>query len=119
VSENQSIDIEQIGKRIRKVRTEKGMSQAELAEKSGVSLPHISTIELGKTKLYLPTFVKLIEALEVSADSILRANVPSVNGIYQTEFSELLADCNPSELESLYSILKNLKQTMRANQNKQ
>lgn len=116
MSEHQPVDIEQIGMRIRKVRTEKGMSQAELAARSGLSLPHISTIELGKTKLYLPTFVRLIEALEVSADVILRANVPTVNGIYQAEFSELLADCTPGELESLYNIVKNIKQTMRSNQ---
>lgn len=117
MSEKMPFEMEQIGMRIRKARTEQGMSQADLAARSGVSLPHISTIELGKTKLYLPTFVRLIEALGVSADSILRANVPAVNNIYQTEISSLLEDCTASELESLYSIIMNLKQTMRSNQN--
>ena len=37
-----------IGSRIREVRTKKGMSQAQLAEKAYISVPHVSEIECGK-----------------------------------------------------------------------
>ena len=43
-------EYEQIGARIRNARIERKMSQAELAAKANISLPHISSIELGKTK---------------------------------------------------------------------
>ena len=96
-----------IGARIRDVRIEKNMSQAELAEKAFISVPHM------KTKLRLSTFVYITEALQVSADVLLRPNTPEVNGIYQGEFKDLLADCSPAEIDSIIKIVKELKTTMR------
>ena len=37
-----------IGSRIREARVKRRMSQAELADKAGISLPQISTIENGR-----------------------------------------------------------------------
>ena len=59
-------DLALIGSRIKAVRTGKGMSQADLAVKASVSLPLISNIERGKTRMQLETFVKVAEALQVS-----------------------------------------------------
>ena len=109
----------QIGARIRNARIEQKMSQADLAAKANISLPHISSIELGKTKMLLSPFIRVIEALQISADSVLRANVPAVTSMYASEIAELFEDCTPSELESLKSIIQNIKATMRNNQNNQ
>ena len=87
-------EYEQIGARIRNARIEQKMSQADLAAKANISLPHISAIELGKTKMLLSTFIRVIEALQISADSVLRANVPAVTSIYTSEISELFEDCS-------------------------
>ena len=65
-----------IGARIREVRIQKNMSQAELAEKAFISVPHMSEVENGKTKLRLSTFVYITEALQVSADVLLRSQHP-------------------------------------------
>ena len=102
-----------IGSRIREVRTKKGMSQAQLAEKAYISVPHVSEIECGKSKLRLSTFVFIAEALQVSADVLLRPNIPEVTNIYQGEFNDVLADCTPAEIDSLLKIVKELKTTMR------
>ena len=51
-------DLALIGSRIKAVRTGKGMSQADLAVKASVSLPLISNIERGKTRMQLETFAK-------------------------------------------------------------
>lgn len=112
-------EYEQIGTRIRNARIERKMSQAELAVKANISLPHISSIELGKTKMLLSTFIRVSEALQISADSILRANVPTVTSMYANEIASLFEDCSPSELEALKSIISNLKAAMRNNQNNQ
>lgn len=101
-----------IGSRIREVRIKKGMSQAELAVKANISLPHISDIELGKTRMMLASFVRLTEALPVSADSLLRTDIPEVKGLYQNEFAEILSDCTPAEIDSILKIVKELKSTM-------
>ena len=104
---------QQIGERIRESRMAKKMSQQELAAKANISLPHISDIEHGKQSMKLITFVRIIEALQVSADEILRADVPAVNQLYQNEFSQIVEDCTPTEIESLKRILIQVKQSMR------
>lgn len=102
-----------IGARIREARLARKMSQAELAEKSNISLPHISEIELGKADIRLQSFIRIIEALQVSSDEIIKASVPSVSQILTQEYADLLADCTPEEIQALVTITKQLKETMR------
>ena len=58
-----------IGSRIRETRIKNGMSQADLAVKANISLPHISDIERGKSNMILPSFIRITEALEVAGVS--------------------------------------------------
>ena len=104
-----SVYFKQVGDRVREIRLQKRMSQQDLATKSNISLPHISDIELGKKGMHLSTFIRLTEALEVSADVLLRSNVPQVTEIYKGEFADLLNDCTPSEMETILRIVKELK----------
>lgn len=101
-----------VGSRIREARINRHMSQADLAVKANISLPHISNIEQGKTGMKLESFIRIIEALQVSADSLLRPDVPEVKSLYQSEFDELLADCSPKELDSIMKIVRELKATI-------
>ncbi len=101
-----------IGARIRAIRQSQRLSQAALAEKAHLSLPLISSIELGKSTMLVTTLLRIIEALQVSADELLRPDVPSVNGIYQNEFAGLLSGCTPEEIESIIKIVKELIETM-------
>ena len=103
-----------IGERIRAIRVSKGMSQADLAFAAHLATSNVSDIELGKTKMWLATFVKLVEALQVSADSILRPDVPEVNSLYQREYAQLLTDCTPSEIETIMKIAKEVKASLHA-----
>lgn len=98
-----------IGSRIRAIRQSQRLSQAALAEKAHLSLPLISSIELGKSTMLVTTLLRITEALQVSADELLRPDVTSVNGIYQNEFAELLSGCTPEEIDS---IIKELIETM-------
>jgi len=108
------IDYEKIGQRIRKVRVKKGLSQAALAEKAHVGVSHMSDIELGKSVMRLSTFIRISEVLQVSTDMLLRPNIPEVNGVYQTEFAELLQDCSPGEIESILAIVKEVKSRLKS-----
>ena len=104
-----------IGQRIRKVRLSKGMTQAELAEAAHIATSNVSDIELGKSRMWLSTFCKIAEALQVSADSLLRLDVPTVNDIYRSEYNEIISDCTPDEIESIMKITREIKNTMRKN----
>ena len=48
MKEQPKMDILELGKRIRAARRKKGMSQAELADKVGISVPYVSDVENGK-----------------------------------------------------------------------
>lgn len=74
-------------------------------------------IEQGKTGMQLETFVKVAEALQVSADYLLRPDVPEVKAIYQGEFAELLEDCSASEMETILKIVREVKASMHKKQN--
>ncbi len=110
---------QEIGERIKEARVAKKMSQQELASKANISLPHISDIEHGKQSMKLLTFIRIIEALQVSSDSIIKADVPGVNQIYQNEFGALLEDCSPGEIEAIKKIVLQLKQTMKLKNNQE
>lgn len=110
-------DLKLVGSRIKAVRISRGMSQADLAVEASVSLSLISNIERGKTGMQLETFVKVAEALQVSADYLLRPDVPEVKAIYQGEFAELLEDCSASEMETILKIVREVKASMHKKQN--
>lgn len=102
-----------VGERIRVIRMQRKMSQADLAERAQIALSHISDIELGKKRMLLVTFNRVVEALQVSADTLLRSNVPEVNHLYQHELYETLSDCSPTELDSILRIVKEVKISLK------
>ena len=71
----------------------------------------MSDIENGKKIPKLDLFIKIIEALQVSSDWLIRSNVPEVNNIYVEELSDLLRDCSQAEKEVYLEFLKKLKGT--------
>ena len=112
------MDIEkqkQIGERIRKFREAQGMTQEELAEKSGVSLPRISLLELGKTGMYLDTFIRITEALQVSSDALLRPDTDQGRIENVVEYSKILESCTPNEASAVIKITQDLLSAMRSN----
>ena len=102
-----------IGNRIRDERLSQDMSQADLAFEAHLSLPQISLIERGSSNMLLSSFIGIVEALQVSADSLLRANNPESKNVYAGEIAKLIADCTPAEMESILKIVAELKHTMR------
>ena len=110
----QQEEYKKIGARIREIRLQKHMSQANLADKANIHLSHISDIENGKSTLLLPTFIRITEALQVSADVLLRSDIPEVNKLYKSEFAEVLEDCTPSEIDSIIKIVKEIKRSMHS-----
>lgn len=57
---------ESFGQRVKLLRKGKGLSQEDLAEKSGLNRPYISAIEQGKRNVSLEVIEKLAEALEIA-----------------------------------------------------
>lgn len=65
--------------KLKKARKALGLTQEELAEKSGVSRGHISQIEAGNTKTTNPaSIVKLAKALKVEVEDLMDYEDPVV-----------------------------------------
>ena len=62
---------EKFGLRLKTLRKEKGLSQEELAERSGLNRPYISGIEQGKRNVSLEVMEKLSEALGVGIGGLV------------------------------------------------
>jgi len=62
---------------IKTLRSRRNWSQADLAEKSGLSIVYLSDIERGNKWPYLDTMVKLANALKIEVYELLKPeNVP-------------------------------------------
>ncbi|EKB50822.1 helix-turn-helix domain-containing protein [Cecembia lonarensis] len=62
---------EKFGIRLRTLRKEKGLSQEELALKSGLNRPYISAIEKGKRNVSLEVMEKLAGAFGIQIGQLL------------------------------------------------
>ena len=60
-----------IGKRLAELRSQKGLSQSELARRTGVAQNVISEYESGKTRMNGAVIACFVMALNVSADEML------------------------------------------------
>ena len=61
-----------LGKNLKRIRTEKGITQGDIVRTLGVSRSFVSNIENGKTNPTLSTISKLAKALNVSSDELLK-----------------------------------------------
>ena len=98
------MDYYMIGQKIRKFRKGCGLSQEQLAEKVGISTTHLSHIETGNTKLSLPVFVDIAEALSVQTDELLY-DTPSINLSTKAEILNVLDSCSTQDFYILRDII--------------
>lgn len=66
-----ALDYNIIGERIKRARTEKGLTQEQLAEKLDVSIAFLSRIERGSSHINLRRLDEICNILEISQGSIL------------------------------------------------
>lgn len=105
-----SIDLTDIGRRIRGSRTQLNLSQAELAERTELSMSHISDIENGKINFTVDVLKRLSAALGCSADYILTGTEAGSPDLYA-----LVCDCGPDELTAIVDVATKYKESMRRN----
>ena len=82
------MNLETIGKNIRKYRLRNKLLQEQLAEKTDLSTNYIGMLERGEKTPALETLLKIANALEVTADMLLA----DVSYVKYTIKDSLLAD---------------------------
>ena len=103
------VKLKGVGARIRDARKKCGLSQADLAEKLNISLSHMGDIETGRTNFGVDILMRMTEVLQVSADVLIRTNVPEVDVVYASEFGKLTEGCSSSEKEAILQTIHSMK----------
>lgn len=96
-----TIDYKSIGKRVKASRIHRKMTQAELAEKAGMSDVYISRIETGVRSPSLGSLLKIVLVLNVPLDSLVSDTPFTCISKEYCCFAELVADCNTIEREKI------------------
>jgi transcriptional regulator with XRE-family HTH domain len=65
-------EAQRLGNNLKKIRTEKGISQGDIARTLEMDKGFVSNIENGKTNPTLTTITKLAKAIGVSVDELLK-----------------------------------------------
>lgn len=94
-----------LGKKLREVRQKKGYTQRQLAEIADIGDVYIGEIERGLKMPSLNIFIKLIEALNISADYVLRDELASGKEYIYDEITQKLKDLTPKQRKTAADIL--------------
>jgi transcriptional regulator with XRE-family HTH domain len=74
---------ESFGRRLTRIRKERGFTQVEIARKIGIIQALVSAYECDKIRLHAEMVVRFAQALEVSADELLGLAAKKSNGTFK------------------------------------
>jgi len=99
------VDKQNMGDRIREARKKLNLTQEQLAEKLDVTVAYISEIERNLKLPSMPLFIKLVEALDVSSDYLLRDNISTRNLYGDNILGRKLARLTPKQRVALEALI--------------
>ena len=82
--------IENVGEKLKLLRIRRGMEQAELAERCGISQSYISKMERQSVLPSIEVISKLAEVLNVDEQYFFNSYIPKVNDISNENFANLV-----------------------------
>ncbi|HUC93904.1 MAG TPA: helix-turn-helix transcriptional regulator [Paenibacillus sp.] len=97
-----------IGKRIRKARENKGLTQENLAEELDVSNAYISKIERGKTPINLERLSEICTVLEETPEYILSGTNSGSRDFLRGEIMEMLEGCSAEKIKLIAQVVKQI-----------
>ncbi len=95
----------ELGKKIREARKQRKLTQEALAEKANIGVVYLGEIERGLKMPSVAVFIRIVEALDISADFILRDELPSGREFVFDELTEKLASLTPKQRKTAADIL--------------
>lgn len=102
------MELETIGRNIKKYRIEKKLRQEDLAEKTDLSANYIGMVERGKKIPSLETFISILNALEISADMVLADVLKQGYVVKNSLFSEDMQKLSQEDRERIYLVIETL-----------
>ena len=84
-----------LGQRIREQRRKKGWTMDKLAEKADLSVNYVGDLERGVKTPSLDTFIRIVEALDVPADVLIRDSAAPASYVADDELNRKLSRLTP------------------------
>ena len=100
-----------IGKRIRRYRLSKNITQEELAFQINTSAAYVSNIERGKKKASLQKLCEISEVLGITMNDLIYNSSEQLSGFSNKEFNELMSLCSKEEQNNLIEDISSIIQT--------
>ncbi len=97
------LDLRTIGNNLYKVRKTKGLTQAEVAEKSDLSDRAYADIERGSVTMRVDSLLKICTALHITPNDILVTD--NTIEITEQNIAEAIKDCTNNEKETALKLL--------------
>ena len=101
-----AMDARQIGKRIQRIRKQRGLTQEQLSQMVNLSTNYLSNIETGFKTPKLETLVAIMNALECDANALL-SDVVTVTSLDESrQISPALAELPPREQQRIKRVVE-------------
>lgn len=94
-----------LGNKIKEARLKKGVTQQELSHAADINEMYLSEIERGVKMPSMNVFTKLIVALDISADYVLRDVTPAGKDYVYDELTQKLDGLTPQQRKTAADIL--------------
>lgn len=106
-----------VGRRFKQARERLGLTQEQFAEKTDFTVNYISTIERGASFPRCENLIKLINALETSADAIFCDVIVCSNEYKASQLSDKLSSLSPKAQKRILRTLELMIQQESENEN--
>ena len=100
------MQLDTIGKNIRKYRLMKKYRQEDLADKTGLFTNYIGMVERGEKVPSLETFIVILNALDVSADMVLADVVNTGYIVKNSMLNEKISKLSSDDREKIYEVIE-------------
>ena len=98
-----------LGKRIKEIRKERGLTQEEFAEMINISQRTLSGIEIGKNFLTSQTLDRILEVFDMQPDDLFKLkNLRSANEL-KKDIISILDNMPEDKIRIVYSVIEGIK----------
>lgn len=101
------------GKRLKELRTEKGITQEKLAEMVDIETATVGMIEIGKRATSFKTLQKIAEALDIQYFELFKADDANTPNALQAIILRETENLDPKILKYILKSIKDLKEFLK------
>lgn len=107
-------EFQMIAKNIKELRENRGYTQEQLAEKTGLSVSHLSKVESGQRRIGMGAYVNILYVLKISEEEFASIVIDEKNKDEYVKYQDIMKDCSEAEKKFLFDTLKCIKGNMKA-----